>query len=258
MGADASVLNWLNTHHADLVRDLADLVAIPSISTDGEHQKEIEQTAELTCEQMRRAGLQNVAILRTRRFQPLRLRRMARRARQADGLPLCSSRRAADQFRRGVAIAALDADTARRPAVRPRRRRRQGRHHRAARRHRRLAENARQAARQRQDGRRRRRGNRLAEPAGLLPRAPETPAIRCHRRLRHGKPRHGIAEHHLRAARHRGRARSRSRAAAFRSTAAWPAAPWPTRRWPSMSSCRACTGATARCRFRTFTTRFVR
>ena len=65
MGADASVLNWLTTHHADLVRDLAELVAIPSISTDGEHQKEVEQTAELTCEQMRRAGLQNVAILRT-------------------------------------------------------------------------------------------------------------------------------------------------------------------------------------------------
>jgi acetylornithine deacetylase/succinyl-diaminopimelate desuccinylase-like protein len=65
MGADASVLSWLNSHHADLVRDLAELVAIPSISTDGEHQKEVEQTAELTCEHMRRAGLQNVTILRT-------------------------------------------------------------------------------------------------------------------------------------------------------------------------------------------------
>ncbi len=65
MGADASVLNWLTTHHAELVRDLAELVAIASISTDGEHQKEVEQTAELTCEQMRRAGLQNVAVLRT-------------------------------------------------------------------------------------------------------------------------------------------------------------------------------------------------
>ena len=43
---------------------LADLVAIQSISTDGEHQKEIEQTAELTCEQMRQAGLQNVDVLR--------------------------------------------------------------------------------------------------------------------------------------------------------------------------------------------------
>lgn len=70
MGADASILNWLNSHHADLIRDLAALVAIPSISTDGEHQKEVEQTAQLTCEQMRGAGLQNVAILRTSDSNP--------------------------------------------------------------------------------------------------------------------------------------------------------------------------------------------
>jgi acetylornithine deacetylase/succinyl-diaminopimelate desuccinylase-like protein len=65
MGADASVLGWLAAHHADLVRDLAELVAVPSISTDGEHQKEVGQTAELTCEHMRRAGLDNVTTLRT-------------------------------------------------------------------------------------------------------------------------------------------------------------------------------------------------
>jgi acetylornithine deacetylase/succinyl-diaminopimelate desuccinylase-like protein len=70
MGADASVLNWLDNHHGDLVRDLAALVAIASISTDGEHQKEIEQTAELTCEQMRRAGLQNVTTLRSSGSNP--------------------------------------------------------------------------------------------------------------------------------------------------------------------------------------------
>jgi cysteinylglycine-S-conjugate dipeptidase len=70
MGADASVLKWLDSHHADLVRDLAAQVAIASISTDGEHQKEVEQTAELTCEQMRQAGLQNVAILRTSDSNP--------------------------------------------------------------------------------------------------------------------------------------------------------------------------------------------
>ena len=59
------VLDWLTKNHASLVRDLADLVAVPSISTDGEHQKEIEETASLTCEQMRRAGLQNVEVLRS-------------------------------------------------------------------------------------------------------------------------------------------------------------------------------------------------
>ncbi len=59
------VLSWLSANRDALVGSLADLVAIPSISTDGEHQKEVEQAAALTCEQMREAGLQNVAILRT-------------------------------------------------------------------------------------------------------------------------------------------------------------------------------------------------
>jgi acetylornithine deacetylase/succinyl-diaminopimelate desuccinylase-like protein len=58
------VLDWLTHNHASLVQELADLVAIPSISTDGEHQKEIDQTASLTCEQMRRAGLHNVEVIR--------------------------------------------------------------------------------------------------------------------------------------------------------------------------------------------------
>jgi acetylornithine deacetylase/succinyl-diaminopimelate desuccinylase-like protein len=58
------VLDWLSSHYAELTRDLADLVAIPSISTDGEHQNEIEKSAALTCDQMRAAGLQHVEILR--------------------------------------------------------------------------------------------------------------------------------------------------------------------------------------------------
>jgi acetylornithine deacetylase/succinyl-diaminopimelate desuccinylase-like protein len=62
---DPAVLGWLKDNHAQLVRDLAELVAVPSISTDGEHQKEVEQTAELTCAHMRRAGLQKVQVLRT-------------------------------------------------------------------------------------------------------------------------------------------------------------------------------------------------
>src|SRR5215211_6554891 len=64
MSNDA-VLGWLETNHEKLVRDLTDLVAVRSISTDGEHAREIQQSAELTCEQMRQAGLQNVAVLKT-------------------------------------------------------------------------------------------------------------------------------------------------------------------------------------------------
>jgi acetylornithine deacetylase/succinyl-diaminopimelate desuccinylase-like protein len=65
MTADPAVLDWLKTNHERLVGNLAALVKVPSISTDGDHQPQVGQTAELTCEQMRGAGLQNVAVLRT-------------------------------------------------------------------------------------------------------------------------------------------------------------------------------------------------
>jgi acetylornithine deacetylase/succinyl-diaminopimelate desuccinylase-like protein len=64
------VLNWLTKNHPQLVQDLAKQVSIQSISTDGEHQKEIDQTAALTCDQMRAAGLQNVAVLKTAQSNP--------------------------------------------------------------------------------------------------------------------------------------------------------------------------------------------
>ncbi|MCE9533608.1 MAG: M20/M25/M40 family metallo-hydrolase [Planctomycetes bacterium] len=59
-----AALEWLRGQHEDIVHGLADLVAITSISTDGEHGTEIERTANLTCQQMREAGLQNVEVLR--------------------------------------------------------------------------------------------------------------------------------------------------------------------------------------------------
>ncbi len=70
MSVDPSVTGWLHDNHAALVRDLADLVAVRSISTDGQHQKEIGDSAALTGEQMTRAGLQNVAILKTADSNP--------------------------------------------------------------------------------------------------------------------------------------------------------------------------------------------
>jgi cysteinylglycine-S-conjugate dipeptidase len=57
------VLDWLTKNHGAIVKDLADLVAIPSISTDGRHAKELRKSAALTCEQMKAAGLQKVAVL---------------------------------------------------------------------------------------------------------------------------------------------------------------------------------------------------
>ncbi len=59
-----AALDWLEKNHEGIVRGLADLVAISSISTDGEHVAEIERTAKLTCDQMRDAGLHNVDVLK--------------------------------------------------------------------------------------------------------------------------------------------------------------------------------------------------
>ena len=57
-------LDWLTRNHEGIVRGLAELVAIPSISTDGEHHAEIDRTAQLTAAQMREAGLNNVEVLK--------------------------------------------------------------------------------------------------------------------------------------------------------------------------------------------------
>jgi acetylornithine deacetylase/succinyl-diaminopimelate desuccinylase-like protein len=59
------VLGWLKANYESLVSDLKALVKIQSVSTDRAHQKEIGDSASLTCEQMRRAGLQNVEVLKT-------------------------------------------------------------------------------------------------------------------------------------------------------------------------------------------------
>ena len=64
------VLDWLKNNHQSLVNDLANLVAIPSISTDGEHPSEIEKTATLVTDQMRQAGLENVEVLRSGNSNP--------------------------------------------------------------------------------------------------------------------------------------------------------------------------------------------
>ena len=56
---------WLEDNDAQLINDLAKLVAVQSISTDGEHQKELDDCAGLTCELMKTAGLNNVQTLKT-------------------------------------------------------------------------------------------------------------------------------------------------------------------------------------------------
>ncbi len=57
------VLDWLTNNYDRLTRDLAELVAIRSISTDGEHEPEVQQSAATVARQMGQAGLQNVEVL---------------------------------------------------------------------------------------------------------------------------------------------------------------------------------------------------
>lgn len=54
---------WLNQNHEIFVSQLAQLVGIQSVSTDGLHEKELKKSAELVAEQMRWAGLTNVELL---------------------------------------------------------------------------------------------------------------------------------------------------------------------------------------------------
>jgi acetylornithine deacetylase/succinyl-diaminopimelate desuccinylase-like protein len=65
-----AALDWLPKHHEDIVRGLAELVAIQSISTDGEHEPEITRSAGLTCDLMRQAGLHNVETLKVGNSYP--------------------------------------------------------------------------------------------------------------------------------------------------------------------------------------------
>ena len=66
----AAAHDWLAKNHEEVIRGLAELVAIQSISTDGEHNPEIDRTAKLTCDQMREAGLHNVDVLRVGQSLP--------------------------------------------------------------------------------------------------------------------------------------------------------------------------------------------
>ena len=115
------ILDWLKKNQGACVDDLAELVAVRSISTDGEHQKEVDQSAELTCEQMRRAGLHNVDVLRCGDSNPYAYGEWL----GAPGKPTVFLYAHHDvqpvkDVEEALADAALGADGARRPAVRPR------------------------------------------------------------------------------------------------------------------------------------------
>ena len=110
-----------------LVAELAELIAIPSVSADPAHQADVAAAAEWVAERVRRAR-------RERRGDPLG-RAPARRRRdprlaapggRADDPLLRALRRAAARPARALGVGSVRARRARRLALRPRRRRRQG------------------------------------------------------------------------------------------------------------------------------------
>ena len=64
------ISDWLTKNREQLVLDLAELVAVRSVSTDGKHEEHIRQSAALTREQMQRAGLQKVEIVTSGKSYP--------------------------------------------------------------------------------------------------------------------------------------------------------------------------------------------
>lgn len=64
------VVRFLKKQNADFIENLAKLVSIRSVSTDGKHDTEIDRGARVVSQQMRRAGLENVRILRVGKSNP--------------------------------------------------------------------------------------------------------------------------------------------------------------------------------------------
>src|SRR6478672_8498672 len=61
---------FATSNREKLIRDLARLVEIPSVSTDGQHQREIATSANLVAQLMRDAGLERVKILAPGKANP--------------------------------------------------------------------------------------------------------------------------------------------------------------------------------------------
>jgi acetylornithine deacetylase/succinyl-diaminopimelate desuccinylase-like protein len=65
-----TVLKQIAKIHKEIVNDLASLVAIPSVSTDGKHGRELDRSATKVSSLLRKSGLENVKILRIGKSNP--------------------------------------------------------------------------------------------------------------------------------------------------------------------------------------------
>ena len=163
-------------------RDLEDLVRIESVGADPARSDEVQRSAEAVAKLLSQAGFGDVQIV-SEGGAPAVIARHPAPDGRADGAAVCPSRRAARGRSRPVGVAAVRADRARRPSVRPRQRRRQGRHRNASRR----VPRARWPAAGRCDGVRRGRGGvgfAVAGPAAGRAQGRAGRRRHRHRRLR--------------------------------------------------------------------------
>ncbi len=63
-GAVRGALGYLDSHVEEFTRTLGDLVRIPSMSASGFPPEEVQRSAEATAEVLRRAGVENVGIIK--------------------------------------------------------------------------------------------------------------------------------------------------------------------------------------------------
>ena len=112
-------LAYAREHDARFVEEIAAWCRIPSVSSQAEHKPDMQRAAEWGAERLRRAGLQNVAILPTAGHPVVYGDWLGAGAGQADGARLRPLRRAACPRPVAVAVAALRAAAAGRAPVRP-------------------------------------------------------------------------------------------------------------------------------------------
>ena len=216
--------------------ELAELVAFHSVADPAQFPRsECEGAASWVADALRAEGFQDVRAPRHPGRHPVRLRLPARPRGRADRTALRALRRAAAAGRGRLAHPAVRADRARRPLVRTRRRRLQGRHHHAS------------AGAARAQGERRRAGQRQGDRGGFGGAGHRAAWSSTPRRTREllaadtivigdtGNFRVGPADGHGHAARHDRCSASGSTRWRATCTPASSAAPPPTR-WPRSSA----------------------
>jgi acetylornithine deacetylase/succinyl-diaminopimelate desuccinylase-like protein len=60
-------INYFETHYEQMISELTDFIAIPSVSTDPEHKENVQKAAEFIAAKLETIGLQHVQIFPTAR-----------------------------------------------------------------------------------------------------------------------------------------------------------------------------------------------